>query len=96
MTTKAVVGHISELPDAPTSDLPDGPIQTNLAEQDDARATALRIHTQSSLPFLEQLIKNKKKSDRLRMDAAKLIQQQALPPPQPVIGDIHVTIVVDM
>ena len=64
--------------------------------QDEARATALRIHHEKSLPFLESLIGNKKKNDRIRLDAAKLIQQQALPPPQPVMGDVNVTIVVDM
>ncbi len=89
---KAVVGHISELPDDPGGT----PGAASLAEQDDARATALRIHIESSLPFLEELIKDADKNDRIRMDAAKLVQQQALPPPQPVMGDINVTIVVDM
>lgn len=90
MTGKAVVGRISELPEEP------GATPGAVTAQDEARATALRIHTEHSLPYLEATIKDKNKSDRVRMDAAKLVQQQALPPPQPVIGDINVTIVVDM
>lgn len=90
MSTKAVVGHISELPEEP------GATPGAITAQDEARATALRIHTEHSLPFLETLIKDTGKSDRVRMDASKLIQQQALPPPQPVLGDVNVTIIVDM
>ena len=90
--TKAIVGHISDLPAEPG----ETPGAASLEAQDDARATALRIHTERSLPFLENLIKNKRKSDRIRLDAVKLVQQQALPPPQPVMGDVNVTIIVDM
>ncbi len=88
--SKAVVGHISEMPAEP------GITPGAITAQDEARATALRIHTEHSLPFLERIIKDTKKTPRVRMDAVKLVQQQALPPPQPVLGDVQITIIVDM
>ena len=85
-----LVGRIGTLPAEP------GDVPGLMTRQDEARATALRIHNEKSLPFLEKLIGSRKKSDRIKLDAIKLIQLQALPPPQPVMGDVDITIIVDL
>ena len=64
--------------------------------QDDARSKALEIYQDKGLPFLEQLLDSKKSSDRMKLDAVKELRAAAVPPPQPVIGDVDVTIIVDL
>lgn len=85
-----VVGTIRESP----GDTPGLPSPTH--DQDATRAELLRIYRSKGVPFLEELLDDDKASQRVKFDAVKLLQQAALPPPQPIIGDIDVTIVVDL
>ncbi len=88
---KGVVSHVRDLPDKP------GDVPGLVVQQDKARATAMTLYQEQGLPFLRSLFTRKQKvSDRLKLDATKVLQQVALPPPTVHIGDVEVTIVVDM
>jgi len=81
-----------------TSGLPSKPgaAPAMIADQDSARAQALKLYKDEGVPFLRKVLKSKSTSERLKLDAVKELRSAALPPPQVHVGDVEVTIVVDL
>ncbi len=65
-------------------------------DQDSARTQAMKLYREKGIPFLERLLDSVKVSDRIKLDAVKELRSVALPPPQVVVGDVEVTIIVDL
>ncbi len=73
-----------------------GDVPGLVKHQDDARQTALDMYNAKGLPCLRDVFDDPEASHRLKLDATKLLQQVAIPPPPVHIGDIDIAILVDL